>query len=140
MVDGYGENHSKKKKKGKRTKKVVTAEQVVALNCVRKWVLPSECPGAVGLDDFAANNVQMLGEPLLFEMHSHSVHSDGFLTPSALVERAHRNGVSGCSLSCLYPCTLFDRTCEIILVFNWLLHCLIYTFSSVYFLLYMLFA
>lgn len=102
MVDGYGENHSKKKKKGKRKKKVVTAEQVVALNCVRKWVFPSDCPGAVGLDDFAVNNVQMLGEPLLFEMHSHSAHSDGFLIPSALVERAYRNGVSGCGLSCLY--------------------------------------
>lgn len=58
-------------------------------------MFPTDCPGAVGLDDFAVNNVQMLGEPLLFEMHSHSVHSDGFLTPSALVERAHRNGVSG---------------------------------------------
>lgn len=36
---------------------------------------------------------------MLFELHSHSIHSDGFLSPSALVERAHRNGVKVLALT-----------------------------------------
>ncbi|RCV19615.1 hypothetical protein SETIT_3G400100v2 [Setaria italica] len=49
-------------------------------------------------DDFLPAEAARGGD-VLFELHSHSNHSDGFLSPTALVERAHRNGVKVLSLT-----------------------------------------
>lgn len=83
----------------------MTQKQVLAFKLVSEWVFQdhpsvsssssssSAAPRVV--DDFG---VQKLlgrgGEKLLFELHSHSKFSDGFFSPSKVVERAHINGVS----------------------------------------------
>lgn len=55
-------------------------------------------PSAADVDDFLPVQATRRGD-VLFELHSHSNHSDGFLSPSALVERAHRNGVKVLALT-----------------------------------------
>lgn len=91
-------NGAKKKKKKKRggSKRRMTSEQTSAYNCVSEWVFLncSQSP----TDDFALPWNQPK-EKLVFELHSHSTHSDGFLSPSKLVERAHQNGVKVLSLT-----------------------------------------
>jgi 3',5'-nucleoside bisphosphate phosphatase len=91
---------SKKKSKPSRSKKKpkTSADQALALDYVRAWAQPAPPrpePSAADADDFLPAQVARGGGgDVLFELHSHSNHSDGFLSPSALVERAHRNGVS----------------------------------------------
>ena len=73
-----------------------SADQALALDYVRAWAQPAPPPpepSAADADDFLPV-LATRGGDVLFELHSHSNHSDGFLSPSALVERAHRNGVS----------------------------------------------
>ncbi|KAF3785481.1 hypothetical protein EJ110_NYTH27791 [Nymphaea thermarum] len=82
----------KKKKKGKKT----SAEQASATKYVKDWfyadsTLPSSPPSSC-LADFEVPKSVWCPEPIVFELHSHSICSDGFLSPSALVERAHRKG------------------------------------------------
>ncbi|XP_062210191.1 uncharacterized protein LOC133911796 [Phragmites australis] len=95
---------SKKKSKTSRSKKKskTSADQALALDYVRAWAhtAPPPEPSAAdaAADDFLPIQAALRGE-VLFELHSHSNHSDGFLSPSALVERAHRNGVKVLALT-----------------------------------------
>ncbi|KAB8090590.1 hypothetical protein EE612_015814 [Oryza sativa] len=103
---------SRKKAKPSRSRKKAkpSPDQAVALDYVRAWAHPaaSEPPpepsaaDAAG-DDFLPHQAARMasggGGSVLFELHSHSNHSDGFLSPSELVERAHRNGVKVLALT-----------------------------------------
>lgn len=86
-----GSKNKKKKKKRGGSKRRMTSEQTSAYNCVNEWVFLDRPHSPT--DDFALPWNQPK-EKLVFELHSHSIHSDGFLSPSKLVERAHQNGVS----------------------------------------------
>ncbi|VAI08893.1 5'-3' exoribonuclease-like [Triticum dicoccoides] len=99
---------TKKKTKPSRGRKKprTSADQALALDYVRAWAHPTPPPepstaDAVGgfLPPHAARMACGGGANVLFELHSHSNHSDGFLSPSALVERAHRNGVKVLALT-----------------------------------------
>ena len=95
---------SKKKAKPSRGKKKARtcADQALALDYVRAWAHPAPPPEpstADAGDGFLPPQAARMacgsgGGNVLFELHCHSNHSDGFLSPSALVQRAHRNGVS----------------------------------------------
>ena len=103
----------KKKKRGG-TKKKMTSEQIAAFKYVTEWAyldqsnsLASSAAASV-VDDFGVQKtVGKGGEKVVFELHSHSKCSDGFLTPSKLVERAHGNGVSFFSFL-FFPCFFID--------------------------------
>jgi hypothetical protein len=91
----------KKKKKRGGSKRKMTAEQTLAFKSVSEWVFldqPSSLPSSSAsfvVDDFGVQkSLGKGGEKLVFELHSHSKFSDGFLSPTKLVERAHGNGVS----------------------------------------------
>ena len=109
---GLGDNSSgcnssskakdKKKKKRGGSKRKMTAEQTLAFKSVTEWVYldhqnSSSTPALSSwvVDDLGLQKSLRRGmEKVVFELHSHSKHSDGFLSPSKLVERAHGNGVS----------------------------------------------
>lgn len=94
-------NSKKKKKKRGGSKKRLSIEQTVAYKSVSEWVFLGQFANSstaeVG-DDFGIqwNHSK---EKLVFEFHSHSNKSDGFLSPSKLVERANQNGVSSSNLT-----------------------------------------
>ncbi|GMY39022.1 5'-3' exoribonuclease [Fagus crenata] len=90
-------NKKKKKKKRGGSKKKMSAEQTQALKSVSEWVLLDHSSSAV-LDDFGVQQ-KTLVKPLVFELHSHSKCSDGFLSPANLVERAHGNQVKVLALT-----------------------------------------
>ncbi|KAM7478957.1 hypothetical protein LguiA_027170 [Lonicera macranthoides] len=101
-------NNKKKKKKRGGTKKRMTLEQTIAYKSVSEWVfldqsssLGSSASSVVTvLDDFGVQwTPTKFSEKLVFDLHSHSICSDGFLSPSKLVERAHQNGVKVLSLT-----------------------------------------
>lgn len=74
----------------------MTAEQTLAFKSVSEWVFleQHQASSAAASDDFGVSLVQKsIANKLLFELHSHSNCSDGFLSPSKLVERAHENGI-----------------------------------------------
>lgn len=50
-------------------------------------------------DDDGFGVILKQNEKLVFELHSHSICSDGFLSPTKLVERAHLNGVKVLALT-----------------------------------------
>ena len=100
-------NNNKKKNKKKKnrggSKKKMTHEQVLAFKLVSEWVFldhpsassSSSSAASCVVDDFGVQKpLGRGGEKLLFELHSHSKFSDGFFSPSKVVERAHINGVS----------------------------------------------
>lgn len=93
-------NNKKKAKRGGSSKKKVTSDQSEAIKSVTDWLFVGSSPSpplSSPPDDFAVtiNNASLrCGEKLVFELHSHSNRSDGFLSPSKLVQRAHTNGVS----------------------------------------------
>ncbi|KAL5210230.1 hypothetical protein ABZP36_005853 [Zizania latifolia] len=100
----------KKSKPGRSKKKPKTsADQALALDYVRAWAQPTasapppESSTTDAGDDFLPHQAARMasggGGSVLFELHSHSIHSDGFLSPSALVERAHLNGVKVLALT-----------------------------------------
>lgn len=97
MANNKSINNDKKKKKKKRggRKKKLTVEQLLALKSVSQWVFLDHLPPESAADEFGVLNTHQnrVAEKIAFELHSHSKCSDGFLSPSALVERAHRNGV-----------------------------------------------
>ncbi|XP_054778023.1 uncharacterized protein LOC129286010 [Prosopis cineraria] len=98
----------KKKKRGGASKKKMTTEQTLAFKSVSEWVFldhpsPSSDSSCSGDDGYGVqNNVMGTGrdeKKVVFELHSHSKFSDGFLSPSKLVERAHGNGVQVLALT-----------------------------------------
>lgn len=94
-------NKKKKKKKRGGAKRKMTLEQTVAYKAVSEWVFLDQSNTSSNsmsfvdafLDDFGVQWYQPK-EKLVFEFHSHTTCSDGFLSPSKLVERAHHKGVS----------------------------------------------
>ncbi|KAJ0734226.1 putative phosphoribosyl 1,2-cyclic phosphate 1,2-diphosphodiesterase [Helianthus annuus] len=103
-------NHNKhsKKKNNKRsgTKKRMTLEQSLAYKSVTEWVfldtLSCSPNSTIAIDDdFKVKllHTKVPADKLVFELHSHSICSDGFLSPSKLVERAHQFGVKVLSLT-----------------------------------------
>ncbi|PIN09723.1 phosphoribosyl 1,2-cyclic phosphate 1,2-diphosphodiesterase [Handroanthus impetiginosus] len=100
-------NKNKKKKKRGGAKRRMTHEQTVAYKSVSEWVFlenqSNSSSNSVSfddgfLDDFGVQWYQPK-EKLVFEFHSHTTCSDGFLSPTKLVERAHRNGVKVLALT-----------------------------------------
>ncbi|KAL8061004.1 hypothetical protein ABFX02_02G060500 [Erythranthe guttata] len=112
-------DNSKKKKKKKRggSKRKMTLEQTVAYKAVSDWVFLDQSNSGAGagggggsnnnnsgifvdafLDDFGVQWYQPK-EKLVFEFHSHTTCSDGFLSPTKLVERAHHKGVKVLALT-----------------------------------------
>lgn len=96
---------SKKKSRSDRSRKKTktSADQALALDYVRAWAQPAPpLESDSDADDFlpaqAARSHGGGGE-VLFELHCHSNHSDGFLSPSVLVERAHHSGVKVLALT-----------------------------------------
>ncbi|GFY89393.1 polymerase/histidinol phosphatase-like protein [Actinidia rufa] len=89
-------NSNKKKKKRGGSKKKMTVEQSMAYRRVSEWVFLGSPDSSAMDDDFGVilNNNSKSSEKLVFEFHSHTICSDGFLSPSKLVERAHQNGCS----------------------------------------------
>ncbi|KAA8536470.1 hypothetical protein F0562_028948 [Nyssa sinensis] len=88
-------NGKKKKKKRGGSKKKMTIEETKAYKSVSEWVFLGSDASSVAVDnDFGVLMTRSkFSEKLMFELHSHSKCSDGFLTPSKLVERAHQIGV-----------------------------------------------
>lgn len=86
----------KKKKKRGGSKRKLTAEQIVAYESVNEWVQLGRSPAPAGaLDGFVVQKIRpRFADKAVFELHCHSICSDGFLSPAKLVERAHANGVS----------------------------------------------
>ncbi|KAG6406785.1 hypothetical protein SASPL_134396 [Salvia splendens] len=101
-----GEKRKKKKRGG--AKRKMTVEQTAAYGAVREWVFLEQSSGGgnsmIVDDDFGVQCYQPK-EKLVFEFHCHTTCSDGFLSPSKLVERAHHRGVLSLSLSlCVCVC------------------------------------
>ncbi|KAJ4767622.1 DNA polymerase III PolC-type [Rhynchospora pubera] len=99
-------SRSKNKCKGKNKKRKITVEQSVALSYIRDWVFASSGGSGGGsaavFDDFLpsqALNFASSPAQVVFDLHSHSNHSDGYLSPSALVERAYKQGVKVLALT-----------------------------------------
>ncbi|CAI9104006.1 OLC1v1002608C1 [Oldenlandia corymbosa var. corymbosa] len=105
-VSNHNNNNSgskkkkKKKKRGGRNKKL-SLEQTLAYKSVSEWVFPNSSITEDDDDDFGVVqwNHHNWKEKLVFEFHSHSNKSDGFLSPSKLVERANQNGVKVLALT-----------------------------------------
>ncbi|XP_010261257.1 PREDICTED: uncharacterized protein LOC104600115 isoform X2 [Nelumbo nucifera] len=91
---------TKKKKSGGKRKKM-TVEQILAARYVNEWVFldSNSASTASSVDDFGVQSHTKFSDKVVFELHSHSICSDGFLSPSVLVERAHRNGVKVLALT-----------------------------------------
>lgn len=90
---------SKKKKRGG-SKRKMTVEQALAFKSVSEWVsLDSQSSSSLSewVDDFGVQ--KSAGQRVVFELHCHSKCSDGYLSPSRLVERAHANGVKVLALT-----------------------------------------
>lgn len=94
---------NKKKKKRGGSKRKLSLEQTVAYKSVSEWVFLDRSDNSSStaeiIDDFGVVNWNHPKEKLVFDFHSHSIHSDGFLSPTKLVERAHRNGVKVLALT-----------------------------------------
>lgn len=105
-VEKRPKDKKKKKKKRGGGKKKMTAEQSLALKSVTEWVYldQNHSSSSSSEDDFGVQKIlnRAVDNNVVFELHSHSNFSDGYLSPSKLVERAHCNGVSLISLLCLY--------------------------------------
>ena len=82
-------------RKKKKRRRAPSEEELAALRSVLRW---ARC-GEAGDDDAADCGGHLLPAGrrrprVAVELHAHSARSDGLLLPAALVERAHRNGVS----------------------------------------------
>ncbi|KAG6421999.1 hypothetical protein SASPL_118560 [Salvia splendens] len=99
-----GDKEKKKKKRGG-AKRNMEVEQRVAYKAVREWVFleqSNSCGNSMDTcvvdDDFGVQCYQPK-EKLVFEFHCHTTCSDGFLSPTKLVERAHHRGVKVLALT-----------------------------------------
>ncbi|EHA8589011.1 5'-3' exoribonuclease-like [Cocos nucifera] len=88
-----GAKRRRRRRKGRGRKKV-TQEEILASRFVREWAFPDAVPE----DEEVASGMKGSGR-VVFEFHSHSNCSDGFLSPGEVVERAHRNGVKVLALT-----------------------------------------
>lgn len=95
MGKGSKDKMRKKNKRGS-AKKKMTNEQSLALKTIKEWVFCCNDEEAEE-DDFLPKMVN--SEKVVFELHAHSFCSDGYLSPSALVERAHQTGVKVLALT-----------------------------------------
>ncbi|XP_075511144.1 uncharacterized protein LOC142547002 [Primulina tabacum] len=109
MANSSNNNNNKNKKKKKKrggAKRKMTLEQTVAYKAVSEWVFLDQSNGCNNstsfvdpvLDDFGVQWYQPK-EKLVFEFHCHTTCSDGYLSPTKLVERAHQNGVKVLALT-----------------------------------------
>ncbi|XP_074284720.1 uncharacterized protein LOC141610522 [Silene latifolia] len=96
-----GEGRKNKKKKRGGAKRKMTVEQTLALKSINEWVHLSFDNHQENKDGFLPDvmNPACFSDKIVFELHSHSICSDGYLSPSALVERAHHNGVKVLALT-----------------------------------------
>ncbi|KAL5992341.1 hypothetical protein ACLOJK_013258 [Asimina triloba] len=96
MVGGKKGSSNRKKKKRK-----ARVEQMSALEYIHEWVSldspPTPTPSEADFSPLPRSHKAL--DPVVFDLHSHSTCSDGFLSPSALVQRAHRNGVKVLALT-----------------------------------------
>ncbi|KAG6425070.1 hypothetical protein SASPL_115494 [Salvia splendens] len=99
-----GDKEKKKKKRGG-AKRNMEVEQRVAYKAVREWVFleqSNSCGNSLDTcvvdDDFGVQCYQPK-EKLVFEFHCLTTCSDGFLSPTKLVERAHHRGVKVLALT-----------------------------------------
>ncbi|KAF8020029.1 hypothetical protein BT93_G0655 [Corymbia citriodora subsp. variegata] len=98
-----GERDAKKKSKKKKrggSKRKMTVEQALAFKSVSEWVyLDSQSSSSLSewVDGFGVQ--KSAGRRVVFELHCHSKFSDGYMSPSKLVERAHANGVKVLALT-----------------------------------------
>ncbi|GAB2219436.1 hypothetical protein Droror1_Dr00007071 [Drosera rotundifolia] len=109
MVGGGQNGNKKKKKRGGCGRRKMTAEQAQALRDVNEWVYSEKrgCDESASDDDddFRGFLPRVMRDPRVsdqrvsFELHCHSIFSDGFLSPKALVEKAHQNGVKVLALT-----------------------------------------
>ncbi|KAL1822888.1 hypothetical protein ACET3Z_009666 [Daucus carota] len=99
--------NAKKKKRGG-SKRKLSVDQLSAYKSVSEWVFlgqsssssnPSSSSAISFDDDFRVVFNPKFSDKLVFDLHSHSICSDGYLSPSKLVERAHQNGVKVLSLT-----------------------------------------
>ncbi|XP_058096754.1 uncharacterized protein LOC131242250 [Magnolia sinica] len=78
-----------------------SVEQCMAAQSVYDWVFPDSSSFSPSVNDCEVEpkRNRFSDDSLVFELHSHSIFSDGFLPPSVVVERAHRNGVKVLALT-----------------------------------------
>jgi hypothetical protein len=138
-------HQKKKKKKKRRRRKMVTPEEISAFRFVRHWVFPDRATDEDDVEaeiEFSSGNKR--AGRILFELHSHSSCSDGFLSPTALVERAHTKGVSFFSFHCSFASIFFPFLFHFhpykryVCIFSFL-YILIYTFEFLFVLFVCLF-
>ncbi|KQK01872.1 hypothetical protein BRADI_3g58990v3 [Brachypodium distachyon] len=98
--DREQQQKKRRRKKKKKRRRAPSEEEVAALRSVLRWASRGEVAG----DDDEAG----FGHPpragtrrprVAVELHAHSARSDGSLSPAALVDRAHRNGVKVLALT-----------------------------------------
>ncbi|URE00315.1 PHP domain [Musa troglodytarum] len=92
---GEEKKRRRRKRKGRGRRKKATAEEILASGFVRRWAFPD---ASVNDHDGDGDDGKPTGAAgrVVFEFHSHSTCSDGFLSPTALVERAHSKGITMC--------------------------------------------
>ncbi|KAG6510681.1 5'-3' exoribonuclease-like [Zingiber officinale] len=99
-ADGGGADEESKprrrrrKRRGRGQRKKNSPEEILASLYVRRWAFP-DAP----LNDADGDDPVRPAGKMVFEFHSHSTCSDGFLSPTALVERAHARGVNVLALT-----------------------------------------
>jgi len=90
-----------KKKSGKKKKKSA-GQHSMATKYIHEWFClgsASPSPSEVTINEDLPKSLRYPERPVIFELHSHSTCSDGFLSPSAVVDRAYRNGVKVLALT-----------------------------------------
>jgi hypothetical protein len=87
---------ARSKKKKKKRRRTPSEEEVAALRSVLRWARHGEaCDDEEVVGDCGQLSQFGRRRPrVALELHAHSARSDGSLSPAALVQRAHRNGVS----------------------------------------------
>ncbi|XP_051192276.1 uncharacterized protein [Lolium perenne] len=92
---------ARSKKKKKKRRRTPSEEEVAALRSVLRWARRGEA----GDDEEEVGDCAHLSQfgrrrpRVALELHAHSARSDGSLSPAALVQRAHRNGVKVLALT-----------------------------------------